>query len=363
MIEVIRKLRATFAPIRARRTPVRTVEPVSPLGNFAGEISSVEAAHDPITIGPSSIFERKRAEYSAINTHWPRSANVNAAVAYHNGVVLDAEGSRVDGPWLNNPIGVRLVDAPRCPIRRVSARVIVLATPFSRNYYHWMLEVLPAVALLVDSLQNDDVLYVDQSLEWQRETLSKLVPDSRQIICSTACPGVEGRSALLVERSDPFTSLPHWVVKVLQANFVAGRSKQASRRLYITRNDAPSRRVKNEAELVAALGELGFEVVAPSTLSVQEQIELFRDADCVVGPHGAGLTSSVFCRPGTLLVELSAPRYIFPCWAELAAKSGLKFAWIAAPGTDDEFDHGWKYQKEDYSVDVPAVLELLRSRL
>ena len=35
-----------------------------------------------------------------------------------------------------------------------------------------------------------------------------------------------------------------------------------------------------------------------------EQVNLFFNADCVVGLHGAGFVNSVFCRPGTRVIEL-----------------------------------------------------------
>lgn len=83
----------------------------------------------------------------------------------------------------------------------------------------------------------------------------------------------------------------------------AGAEGGAGRRIYISRDDARLRRVLNERRLLPRLESLGFERAVLGELPVARQIALFRQADIVVAPHGAGLTHIAWCKPGTKIVE------------------------------------------------------------
>ena len=64
------------------------------------------------------------------------------------------------------------------------------------------------------------------------------------------------------------------------------------------------RRCVNEEALVDELLKLGFRIVEPESYSVKEQIAIFRSARFVVGPSGAGMFNTVFCRPGTEVMSI-----------------------------------------------------------
>jgi capsular polysaccharide biosynthesis protein len=75
--------------------------------------------------------------------------------------------------------------------------------------------------------------------------------------------------------------------------------------------------MRNRDELMAAISQLGFEKYVLEDLTPEEQIELFYDADVVVGTHGAGLTNLLFS-PHTRVLELFPrdfvePHYLFMC--------------------------------------------------
>jgi capsular polysaccharide biosynthesis protein len=57
------------------------------------------------------------------------------------------------------------------------------------------------------------------------------------------------------------------------------------------------------------LSVLGFEKYKLSEISVRNQIELFANAECVVGPHGAGLTNTVFTNSCKLFEIFSGQFY------------------------------------------------------
>lgn len=86
-----------------------------------------------------------------------------------------------------------------------------------------------------------------------------------------------------------------WVRKTVVSNVPEEvRQKKFPRRIYISRADASDRRVRNHKEVMDVLSPLGFESLELSELSFYEQVQLFSEADAVIGPHGAGLVNLMF---------------------------------------------------------------------
>jgi capsular polysaccharide biosynthesis protein len=82
------------------------------------------------------------------------------------------------------------------------------------------------------------------------------------------------------------------------------QTTHGNRRIYVSRNDTPRRRVANEDEILPVLSERGFEAVPPGRLSFRDQVALFNDADAVAGPHGAGLTNILFAPRSAKVLEI-----------------------------------------------------------
>ena len=76
------------------------------------------------------------------------------------------------------------------------------------------------------------------------------------------------------------------------------------RRIYIKRSLPSGRCVANEDDVLKTLDRFGFQVVTLEGMSFRDQMVLFRDADFIIGPHGAGFTNLVFSRKGAVVLEL-----------------------------------------------------------
>lgn len=76
------------------------------------------------------------------------------------------------------------------------------------------------------------------------------------------------------------------------------------KRFYVSREDARLRRVANEAEIASRLEDAGFRRVILKGMPIPAQVRLFRDAEAIVAPHGAGLAHIAWCRPGTRVFEI-----------------------------------------------------------
>ena len=50
-------------------------------------------------------------------------------------------------------------------------------------------------------------------------------------------------------------------------------------------------------------------IVDPIKLNFQEQVELFSQAELVIGATGAGMSNIIFCKPGTNVIALNAEHH------------------------------------------------------
>lgn len=109
-----------------------------------------------------------------------------------------------------------------------------------------------------------------------------------------------------------------------------------NRRIYISRKGR--RRVVNEEALTAMLGRYGFEIIEDKPRSVIEQIELYRTASFIIGPHGASFANIIWCRPDTQLLEFFAPNYRPEYFRYLAQILNIKYAaYCLGPVADSHY--------------------------
>jgi capsular polysaccharide biosynthesis protein len=120
-----------------------------------------------------------------------------------------------------------------------------------------------------------------------------------------------------------------WAVEFVRET-LGGRGGKAWRRLYVSRADAGSRKVVNEAEVIALLEEHGFDAIVPSRMPYEAQLAAFRQASHVIAPHGAALAHIVLCPEAAQVLEIFHPLYGTYAYAMIAAASGVNYAAMVA---------------------------------
>ncbi|MEN9343462.1 MAG: hypothetical protein RLZZ453_249 [Chlamydiota bacterium] len=191
----------------------------------------------------------------------------------------------------------------------IEKRVVVVAQEGSSNYYHWMVEVLPKLAMLEESNISYDLLYVSTLLPFMSQTLSLFGINQEKIV--EAWPNTYIEAEELIIPSAPALSCytPKWIVEYLRNKLIpqADRifSKQLfSKKVFVSRKKASYRRILNEDEVFGMLEPLGFVRYHLEDLTVLEQVHLFHHAEVIVAPHGAGLVNLVFAQPNASVIEL-----------------------------------------------------------
>jgi len=257
------------------------------------------------------------------------------------------------------------------PPTEVAGRLGVLATRGDLNYYHFLVDVLPRLAVLdAAGVAPPQRWYVPASTGFQRELLDLAgVPESARIDAD-AVPHV--RAETLVVPSPPSMTVinPPWVTGYLRSLLLpAGLRRVPGRGVYVTRGaSANNRTVTNEAELLPALTARGFVPVEPGAMTVSEQIRTFAEADVVVAPHGAALANLVFASPGATVVELfPADAAVSDYWKLASGVPGLRYSYalgLRRDGSASGRVHRTAAVRQrllvsDVTVDVPALCRLL----
>ena len=104
-----------------------------------------------------------------------------------------------------------------------------------------------------------------------------------------------------------------------------------ARRIFLTRRGR--RCFDNQDALEKIAKQNGFEVIDTDGMSVEKQINLFREANVVVSNHGAGLTNMIYMKPGGRIVELFSSKWRNDCYFRLSAVMEHKYSCLSAGKT------------------------------
>lgn len=137
----------------------------------------------------------------------------------------------------------------------------------------------------------------------------------------------------------------------------------APRRFFIDRRQSDARPLVEEGAVIAALETCGIEPVTLEFLSADAQIALFRNAELVVAPHGAGLANLLFARPGCRVIELQMDAYCHWCYRRLAALKGLPYDCVVGRAAQPWPDLAGPIHGAAWHVSVPHVVAAVQSVL
>jgi hypothetical protein len=109
----------------------------------------------------------------------------------------------------------------------------------------------------------------------------------------------------------------------------------------------------------------GFEEIRPESLSLDEEIRLYRDARIMIGAEGAGLYSACYGRPGSTFVSIGDEDYIMPVIGSAASVRGFDVAYIFGESlrADSDVRRRLSVGHSDYVVDPIAVASMVESLL
>ncbi|MCT7954145.1 glycosyltransferase 61 family protein [Laspinema palackyanum] len=255
--------------------------------------------------------------------------------------VINAEGRFIDELCQGSASTLAISEKlpPATPLEGTTA---FLSVRGGNTYYHWMADLLPRLKLLqLAGIQLEWInFFVVNSchLAYQRESLTLLDIPPHKIIENSKLPHITAPNLVVPSLPGDVGLMSPWTCQFLREAFldkVATPGLQTPARIYISRRHARYRRILNEEETIARLSPYGFVPIVLESLSFLEQVALFANAKAIIAPHGAGLTNTVFCNPGTQLIEIFSPDMVSVNYWLVSNIMGLDYSYLIGESLDE----------------------------
>ena len=233
-------------------------------------------------------------------------------------------------------------------VERVAEPTVIVRRTAPQNYGHYLLEMFPVAVVAKAVFADLDPAYL----------VARVNPPMQDVMFRTLrLAGIALDRVRLQDDADPvffeealsIQGLTEHGVYMSPASVQAACSiaqpigAAAHKKIFILRTGPAGmdRPLLNQKEVADRLGARGFTVVDPRNLSVEQQIAIFKGAECVVGVSGAAMTNIVFCQPGTSIVSLVPACFPDTFFWFIATHRKLEFMEIRGDQPDYEGESSW----------------------
>lgn len=217
-------------------------------------------------------------------------------------------------------------------------RLVVIDQTHAEQYFHFMIETLPKVALIPNELLNDPNthFFVQSDQPFVRNMLRSVMPLQayERVVYGTKGQLVRGQMVYYLQPSICHMQKLYNINRIRMLiyekfNLSTVRSnKRQNWIIFIDRGADADRSIANQNELLSILrtrypGEVV--KIFSSDSSFEDTVGIFHRAKVIIGSHGAGLSNMIFSLAGTPVLEFMISKQLL-CYHDLAAALGMYYA-------------------------------------
>jgi capsular polysaccharide biosynthesis protein len=178
----------------------------------------------------------------------------------------------------------------------------------SYGYFHWFLDCLPRLlnALKVEA-ENNYVVVLDEELS----KISFIIESLKILGCNYVIKekkiNIKFETLLISSHCAPTGNYNEVSLNELRSIFLSTlkfSNIKSKKWIYISRSQANRRKAINEKELILELINLGIEIHYFENYTLENQIRISSQAECIISIHGASLSNILFMESNTHVIEL-----------------------------------------------------------
>ncbi|KAG5237223.1 protein O-linked-mannose beta-1,4-N-acetylglucosaminyltransferase [Salix suchowensis] len=273
--------------------------------------------------------------------------------------------------------------SPVCQTRHKLPAIVFSAVGYTGNFFHDFNDGFIPLFITVNSVfpsNQDFILVISQARNWwiskygdllhtyskhpviipENETSTHCFPSATLGLISHGSMTINPK---LMPNSQAFTHFRAFLDKAYNHGqnhpWKFNSPKPRPRLVLATRNGGVGRVISNQNQVKHLAEEIGFDVIvfepAPQT-PLQQAYALINSSHAMVGVHGAGLTHSLFLRPGVVfmqVVPIGAGWLAEVCFANSARAMGLEYLEYRIGVEESSLTD--KYGKNSLLIEDPAT--------
>ena len=238
-------------------------------------------------------------------------------------------------------------------LNTISGTASAIRSLYNNMYYHMLIDDIPRLYQLCNhealKTQNIKLLFSSPLSEAENFFLKKLLPSNFEIttVCKNSCYLVEEFifSSFISGKYSGYLA-PEFIAW-FQGKVLPNRPRNKTNRILILRRGR--RRIVNNQILLKLLEKEGFKGYFLEDMSIEEQVELFYDADFVVATHGAGLSNIIFSSRIKVLELFSTPQ-VLPHYFYLSKSLGHKYKYWCG---------NKMFRDSNFEVNISEIMKLV----
>lgn len=205
--------------------------------------------------------------------------------------------------------GLEIPEVKQVAERRHEKTVIFPTTP---NYYHWLIEDVPAVIRAIRSEPDAQLIAFRPGVTDRHKMVAAMLGKT---VTPTELVVALDNHILPGRASDSWFVHPRDVqlLEELGRQITLDDPGSGAERVYISRRNT-ARPLPNEEHIETLLSEHGFAILHLEDMPWREQIKVFQHARLIVAPHGAGLANLAFASSGATVVEVTFGLHYNRCY-------------------------------------------------
>ncbi|WP_016867985.1 MULTISPECIES: glycosyltransferase family 61 protein [Fischerella] len=193
---------------------------------------------------------------------------------------------------------------------KLEGTVAYLSNGSPQIYGHWFIYTLPMLEVywkFIDK-QEIDYYYVGEITDFKIETFAALGIKKERIV-DFPCQADRAITCIINRKiQNGGHQYPSSLGYKLARNLFLPKENYSNskypKRLYVKRGQVKHRAVINDHEVIEYLENIGFEALSMDGRTIQEEAEIFYNADAIISVCGSALTNLLFIRKGITVIEI-----------------------------------------------------------